>query len=333
MGKAKVLQVSVLAGSADPAGGYQDSDGEQSTLLNFPQGVMQLDADTLLIADRSNGRVRQFDLRTNRLSTWAGVGAFTDGDVLDSATAVPKGGARLIAPSGICHDPTDPAAIFIASDDMQKVLRRVDALGQSTIVAGAVDGKEPEDDDAIAEWNRKCLQPTAHGLEATFSDIAGLLTARLKGSDEELVYMACMSGHCVRSYNPRTHEVKRVIGNGQSGSHTTGALQDPFGLSVDSQGRLLISNLENYTILRYDPTIEDAAQQIECIAGCPGNCWFRDGMGTTEALLGDVAGLTTDPFDTTYFCEYVPLAFANQLQSDSLSLAAFSTCLTLYFRH
>ena len=157
MGKAKVLQVSVLAGSAGLDGGFQDSDGEQSTLLNFPQGIMQLDADTLLIADRSNGRVRQFDLRTNRLSTWAGVGMPADGDALDSATAVPKGEARLTAPSSLCRDPTDPTAIFVATDDMQKVLRRVDALGQTTIVAGAVDGKEPDpnDEDAMAEWDRK----------------------------------------------------------------------------------------------------------------------------------------------------------------------------------
>lgn len=35
-----------------------------------------------------------------------------------------------------------------------------------------------------------------------------------------------------------------------------------------------------------------------------GFSWFRDGKGKGEALLGDVAGLATDPFDTIYFCDY-----------------------------
>lgn len=28
------------------------------------------------------------------------------------------------------------------------------------------------------------------------------------------------------------------------------------------------------------------------------------GMGATDSLLGDAAGLTVDPFDTIYFCDY-----------------------------
>jgi hypothetical protein len=99
-------------------------------------------------------------------------------------------------------------------------------------------------------------------------------------------------------------EVKLVLGNGTRGSFTEGSLEDPFGLSVDSQGRLLISCLEGYTILRYDPSIPDTTKQVECLAGRSGTRWFRDGMGATDSLLGDTAGLTVDPFDTVYFCDY-----------------------------
>ena len=98
-------------------------------------------------------------------------------------------------------------------------------------------------------------------------------------------------------------EVKLVVGTGNRGAHTEGALEDPFGLAIDNQGRLIISSLEGYTILRYDPTLEPA-QQLQCLAGRSGTRWFRDGMGATDSLLGDTAGVTVDPFDTIYFCDY-----------------------------
>ena len=58
-----------------------------------------------------------------------------------------------------------------------------------------------------------------------------------------------------------------------------------------------------YTILRYDPTLPEGSQ-LERLAGQSGQRWFRDGRGSDEALLGDVAGLTTDTHDTIYFCDY-----------------------------
>jgi hypothetical protein len=78
---------------------------------------------------------------------------------------------------------------------------------------------------------------------------------------------------------------------------------DPFGLAVDSDGRLLISCLEGFTILRYDPTLPDGRNLIR-LAGQPDQRWFRDGRGRDEALLGDAASVAVDPFDTIYFCDY-----------------------------
>ena len=88
------------------------------------------------------------------------------------------------------------------------------------------------------------MAPNVPGDKALFSDVACLLPAKLKGSDEALVYVSCMSTHVVRSFNPVTHEVRRVVGTGVQGPVTDGALEDPFGLAVDSQGRLLIACLE-----------------------------------------------------------------------------------------
>ena len=50
------LACTALVGSAEC--------GWASDRLNFPQALCQPDANTLLIADRSNGRIRSLDLRT-----------------------------------------------------------------------------------------------------------------------------------------------------------------------------------------------------------------------------------------------------------------------------
>ena len=42
--------------------------------------------------------------------------------------------------------------------------------------------------------------------------------------------------------------------------NTQGALEDPFGLAIDSQNRLIVSCLEGYTIVRYDPSAEPNRQ-------------------------------------------------------------------------
>lgn len=74
----------VLAGSTEPA--FVDGDAAASR-LNFPQSICQPDADTLLIADRSNGSVRRFDLKSGRLDAFVGR-ALHDADDADAAAVV-----------------------------------------------------------------------------------------------------------------------------------------------------------------------------------------------------------------------------------------------------
>jgi hypothetical protein len=201
------LAVTVLAGTTEPGFANGALNETHNNLLNFPQGIMQPDANTLLIADRSNDRIRKFDLSSKELSTWAGVGSYNaDEHELDSQKPIGRLQAQLIAPSSICRDPTDETSFIVSSDDVQKVIRSIDSYGQTRIIAGAINGEEPdpEDQNAMTEWVQKCLEPTAAGLSAVFSDIACVLPAKLKGTEEELVYMTCMSSNCIRSYNPRS---------------------------------------------------------------------------------------------------------------------------------
>jgi len=295
--------VTVLAGSLQP--GYVDGAGE-NIALNFPQHICQPDANTLLIADRSNGRVRKLNLKTLEMVTMIGCGDM-DYEKKDGFEPVAAADAHLFSPSGVTMDPVHEGCILLGVDDYQRCIRRYNPADDSVnVVAGQIENMEPEpEDEALLHeaWNKACLAGHVAGEDALFSDVACLLSAQLKGQTEKLVYISCMASHIIRSFNPETHEVKRVVGNGRQGPCEQGSLEDPFGLAVDSQGRLLIACLEGYTILRYDPTLPEG-QNLVRLAGQSGQRWFRDGHGDDEALLGDVAGLATDKFDTVYFCDY-----------------------------
>ncbi len=80
----------------------------QSSLRAPPQGIWQPDANTVLIADRSNGRIRRFDLAEGRMTTFAGCGASAEAEAeteryFDNAQAIDQLEANLYAPSSVCQ--------------------------------------------------------------------------------------------------------------------------------------------------------------------------------------------------------------------------------------
>ena len=69
--RVRATRVDVLAGSATDAG-CRDGAGAQA-LFHLPQGVCQPDANTLLIADRKNNKIRSYNLTTGAC-VFSGVG-------------------------------------------------------------------------------------------------------------------------------------------------------------------------------------------------------------------------------------------------------------------
>jgi hypothetical protein len=163
----RATRVTVLAGSADvgcvdtapasasaPAAASASSPASASTAapaaasaarFNLPQSLCQPDAHTLLIADRGNGRVRLFDLRTGAVRTMAGGGfsspdtntmttattAATSADSTDATAAAPAStlpsgcpttskaahalSVALRALSSVCVDPSMPGHVLIGA--------------------------------------------------------------------------------------------------------------------------------------------------------------------------------------------------------------------------
>ncbi len=67
--------------------------------------------------------------------------------------------------------------------------------------------------------------------------------------------------------------------------------------------------------------------QLEILAGRSGTRFFRDGMGPTDSLLGDVSGVCVDPFDTIYFCDYAHGAI-RAISPEGMRLIVARQCLT-----
>jgi sugar lactone lactonase YvrE len=287
----KLKAIACLSGSTDF--GIVNGDRTASR-LHCPEGICMMSEGELLVADRMNNVVRRVDLVTGQVSTFAGCGDVDDSK-LDSAAPVPAVNARLFAPSGICADPIHPGHAFISTDEHQRCIRQYSPADQTVrIVAGQASEEDPDSAALLS------VQRSESGSSAVFSDIACLTSGVLAGSSEPLVYFTSMQQHVVRSYNPRTHEVRLVVGTGQRGSSSEGRLSDPYGLAIDSVGRLVIGCLEGYQIVRFDPL----RGSLEVLAGQYEVSGLVDGDGTSVALLGDVTGLSIDEADNIYFCDF-----------------------------
>jgi hypothetical protein len=282
-----VANITVVAGSDQS--GCVDAVGS-SAQFHCPEGICQLDADSIVIADRFNNLVRKIQLSTATASTLIGSGS-NDASTLDSSVAVPASKAKLFSPSSVCVDPTHPGNVFVSTDELQKCIRQYSPADQTVrIVAGRFSGDESVPEKVTVSEN---------GTEALLSDIACMTSGVLAGSSEPLVYFTSMQQHVVSSYNPRTHEVRLVVGTGERGSSSEGRLSDPYGLAIDSVGRLVIGCLEGYQIVRFDPL----RGSLEVLAGQYEVSGLVDGDGKSVALLGDVTGLSIDEADNIYFCD------------------------------
>jgi hypothetical protein len=124
----RATRVTVLAGSTDvgcvdtaPVSASASIDAPASAAapaaasaarFNLPQSLCQPDAHTLLIADRGNGRVRLFDLRTGAVRTMAGGGSSSpDTDTMTTATTTTTTATTAAASA----DSTDATAAAPAS--------------------------------------------------------------------------------------------------------------------------------------------------------------------------------------------------------------------------
>lgn len=198
-----------------------------SARLNKPKGVA-IGAGSLYIADGLNDAIRKVDLSSGVITRVAGTGvAGFSGDGGPATMAMLNLPQRLtVGPRG---------AVYVA-DSLNHRIRRISAAGVITTIAGTGEAGFSGDEDAA-------VLARINGPKGIAISPAG-----------RFVYFADSENDRVRRIDRRTGAIATVAGTdsnamtGDGGPAAAAGLDNPRGLTLDSQGRLLISDKGHNTI-------------------------------------------------------------------------------------
>ncbi len=212
--------------------GYTGDGGSaRKAQLNKPTGLTVL-GDKLYITDTGNDAVRSVNLKSERISTFAGNGysGYTgDGGAAEKAC--------LNKPGGIAADRRGNLYI---NDIANNVIRKVDTDGRISTFAGS------------GQYGY-----TGNGKKAknaAFAEIYGLGISR----QSNRLYLADYFNHCIRAINLDTGIITTVAGTGQSGYTGDGGsarkaqLNRPVAVCTDKYDNLYIAESGNHCIRFYE---------------------------------------------------------------------------------
>ncbi|ALS25048.1 S-layer homology domain-containing protein [Paenibacillus naphthalenovorans] len=217
--------VSTVAGTGT-AGSSGDGGAAASAQLNKPFGVAVDSGGNLYIADTFNHRIRKVDASGN-ISTVAGTGTAGNPGEGEFATS-----ANIKYPYGVAVD--SGGNLFYVADDGSSRVRKVDASGKISTVAG--NGTAGSSGDGGAAALAQLYLP--YGVAV---DSGGNL------------YIADTFNHRVRKVDT-SGNISTVAGNGTAGSSGDGGaaasaqLNYPYGVAVDSGGNLYIADTYNQRV-------------------------------------------------------------------------------------
>lgn len=230
--------IMTVAGSG--AEGFSGDGGPaDEAALDHPSGVALDDNGNLFIVDEGNNRVRKVDSVSGVIETYAGNGEFGfsgDGGPATEAMVALRAGDFDLLPKGIALN--DEGDLFLADYENGRI-RRVDSSGTISTVAG--DG----------EWN-----PLGDGGPATESNLR-FPTGLVFDTAGDLLISDTRS-YRIRRVDSSTRVIDTIAGDGMSGftgdggTATQGAIRDPRGVGLDSQGNLYIADQTNFRIRRVD---------------------------------------------------------------------------------
>jgi len=262
--------ITTVAGSQDPGDG---GPATEATLCE-PSGVFADLWGNFYIADKYKHRIRKVD-ETGIITTVAGVGK--PGYTGDGGPAIQ---AQLYHPTGVTVDPL--GNLYVADKD-NRVIRKIDADGIISTVAGTGEGGYGGD-GGLATQAR--FYPTTLAIDS-LGDI----------------YIADKWNDRVRRVD-RHGIVTTVAGNGMSGYSgdegpaTEAELCEPSGVAIDTIGNLYIADTCNYRIRRVDTN-----GMISTVAGTGEFGYSGDGGPAIQATIGSPYGLALDIQGNLFFAD------------------------------
>jgi alpha-tubulin suppressor-like RCC1 family protein/sugar lactone lactonase YvrE len=266
--------ITTVAGNGES--GYS-GDGGPALLanLNGPSGLTVDAAGNIYISDTSNHRIRKVDA-SGMITTVAGNG--TLGYSGDGGPAVV---ASLNSPRGLSVDPS--GNIYIADANNRRV-RKVDASGTITTVAGS----------GAYGYSGDGGPATAASFNSTWDvavDPAGNM------------YIADMGNHRVRKVDT-SGIITTVAGNGiagysgDGGPATLASLSSPRSIAIALGGSLYIADSGNQVIRKMDP-----AGMIMTVAGNGTSGYSGDGGPALAASLGSAFDVAVDNAANIYIAD------------------------------
>ncbi len=233
--------ISTIAGNG--TAGYSGDGGPATAAeLNQPLSVAVDKSGNLFIADTKNSVVRELDLATGVITTYAG-----DGNSGISGDGGPAAAAELVSPATVAVDKS--GNLFIADVDADEIREVNAATGVISLIAGGGgDGYSGDGGPAI-----NAALTTCYGIAV---DSSGDL------------FLTFEDNHVIREINAATGVITTVVGNGNQGYSgdggpaTAAELNTPYGVAVDSSGNLFISDPDSGVIREVSTSSSGGAQTV-----------------------------------------------------------------------
>jgi len=256
--------VTTLAGSGG-VGGFADGVG---VLAEFsgPSGVAVAPSGVLYVSDSGNRRIRQIDLTTSAVTTFAGSGAdgFLDG--VRAAAQFGRINCLTVAPSGV---------LYVADTGNHRI-RQIDPItGDVTTLAGSAEGFA-DGVGALAQFT------SPFGLALTPSGV---------------LYVADMWNHRIRQIDLATRVVTTLAGSGvlgfAEGIGVAARFNQPFGIAVTPSGVLYVVDTGNQRIRQITPRTNPGLKNTARRAAAFGEPPFPPEV--TARIFGFLGGVEKQP--------------------------------------
>ncbi len=271
--------INTVAG--DGTASYSGDDGPAtSASLKKPHGVCIHEAPApayLVIADPSNHRIREVNLKTGIITKVAGtLWSGYNGDNIDATWA------RLYYPFGVHVDASHNTYI---ADTYNHRIRKVDGkTGIITTVAGI--GAKGFSGDGGPATNARLRYPFN-----VYLDSAGN------------IYIVDTYNYRIRKVDAATQIITTVVGDGAAkfkgdgGLATDASIMKSYDVAVDSAGNLFIADTHSHCIRKVDAT----TGIINTVVGQGGQAGFEgDGGLATDAKLNSPTGVYVDAAGNIY---------------------------------
>ena len=311
-------------------GGY-DGDGGPATDAGFlhPEHVAFDSKGDLYVCDNSNHRVRKIGMKTGTITTVLG-----NGQAASNGDGGPAVEASTLMPDALCLDVDDNIYVGEKYGfRVRKVDAGTGIV--TTLVGTGVPGWGEEgrrgsetrcnscESGIWADPDGTVLWSDCSGRLRRYDGRTGIVTTVLGGTSvhdggpateaflrgpaglcvgpEGHIYFADVWNHRIRAIDPNNGIIRTVAGNGarahggDGGPATEAAFGSPHDASVDSRGRIVITDTRHGRLRRVD---EDGI--VRSVAGT-GSLWDTgDGGPAANACLYQVQAVTHGPNDDIY---------------------------------